>query len=318
MRRALICGVAAVFLVAAVAVGAGAWMFFRHPLAVYAWMNRRELTRVGLVKARADSPVGPQTYWYSPDDSRKASRARVAFLHGAGDQAGTWADAARALHPDYSLLVIDLPGHGDSAPASGPLPIATVLAGVSAVLDRETTDAPVTLVGHSLGAWIASLYAVAHPSRVSRLVLVNGGPLRGDRDDLTLMPANRAEAARILAQLTDPGSAQMPGFVLDDIVREARSGGIARLSMAAGTMGAHLLDGRLALLTTPVDLLWGESDRVMSPGYARRLASQLPAARLTMIPRCGHVPQQECGARFIAALKQVLAARPPARQAPRE
>jgi pimeloyl-ACP methyl ester carboxylesterase len=190
-----------------------------------------------------------------------------------------------------------------------------VLTGVSAVLDREAAHGPVTLVGHSLGAWIACLYAAQNPARVARVILVNGGPLRGDRDDLSLMPANRAEAARLLAEMTDSGSRRIPGFVLDDMIREARRGGIARLAMAAGSMEKHVLDGRLNSVSVPVDLLWGQSDRVMSMDYARRVAAGLPAARLTAIPRCGHVPQQECASRFLATLRAVLAAPPPSNPA---
>jgi pimeloyl-ACP methyl ester carboxylesterase len=44
--------------------------------------------------------------------------------------------------------------------------------------------------------------------------------------------------------------------------------------------------------------------------YARRMLAELPAASLLEIPRCGHVPQVECPAAFLAALQPVLAERP--------
>jgi pimeloyl-ACP methyl ester carboxylesterase len=55
-----------------------------------------------------------------------------------------------------------------------------------------------------------------------------------------------------------------------------------------------------------VDLLWGASDKLVSVDYAKRLAGQLPAARLTTIDRCGHAPQVECPDRFTEALLKVL------------
>jgi pimeloyl-ACP methyl ester carboxylesterase len=111
--------------------------------------------------------------------------------------------------------------------------------------------------------------------------------------------------------LRDPGADPLPGFVLDNVVREAQAGPIGRLVQTAGEMGQYVLEGRLHEVKAPADLLWGESDKLFSIAYARRMMSQLPAARLTTIPACGHVPQQECPARFGAALSDVLTMPPP-------
>jgi pimeloyl-ACP methyl ester carboxylesterase len=167
------------------------------------------------------------------------------------------------------------------------------------------------IVGNSLGAWAALLYAHEHPDRVARLVLVNGGALVGDRPDLSLMPKSRADAAALMTQLTDPASPRMAGFVLDDVVRQAQTGPIARLAQTAAGMDKYVLDGKLGEIGVPVDMLWGESDKLFPIAYALRMKAQLPASRITTIPGCGHVPQQECPSRFIAALTDVLTMPPP-------
>jgi pimeloyl-ACP methyl ester carboxylesterase len=170
---------------------------------------------------------------------------------------------------------------------------------------------PAIIVGNSLGAWAAMLYTRDHPDRVARLVLVNGGALVGDRPDLSLMPRTREEAAALMTQLRDASAEPIPAFVLDSVVREAQNGPIARIVQTAGEMGQYVLEGRLHEVKAPADLLWGESDRLFSIAYARRMMAQLPAARLTTIPGCGHVPQQECPARFRAALSDLLTMPPP-------
>ena len=76
-------------------------------------------------------------------------------------------------------------------------------------------------------------------------------------------------------------------------------------------MESHLLDGRLGEIEVPVDLVWGESDRHLTLDYCRRLERELPAARLWPVPRCGHLPPNECPKKFLDVLKQVLAAEPP-------
>jgi pimeloyl-ACP methyl ester carboxylesterase len=277
---------------------------WQRPLAVYAAMNRRALAKAGLAETTAASSLGPQAYWTG------GAGSTLVLLHGAGDSAATYASTVGRLVPRYRLVVPDLAGHGHSAPAAGPISVGDVLAGLEAVMRQGPQD-PVIIVGNSLGAWVALLYARQHPDRVARLVLVNGGALIGDRPDLSLMPKSREEAAALMTQLTDPASPRVAGFVLDDVVREARIGPLARLAQTASGMEQYVLDGELREIHVPVDMLWGESDKLFSLAYARRMMAQLPASRLTTIPGCGHVPPQECPSRFGAALLDVLTMPPP-------
>jgi len=276
-----------------------------RPLAMYAASGRRALLSAGLSKSAIASPVGPQTVF------KGGSGPVLVLLHGAGDQAAGWSIVAPKLLTGRTLVIPDLAGHGDSAPQKGPLSIETLLSGLSAVLDEVSPKEPVTIVGNSLGAWLACLWAREHPERVERIVLVNGGPLKHVAEGLTLQPKNRSEARKTIEALRDPGSLRVPDFVLDDVVREAAKGPIARLAAATEGMETFVLEGRLGELTAPVDIVWGSSDRMMPLSYAGRMRDQLQRVRLTELPRCGHVPQQECPAAFTEALSKLLAGPPP-------
>lgn len=290
----------------AVLVGAaGAAVFWKRPLATLAWLGRRRLASAGFEKRFQPSAAGPQRVFSG------GGGAPVVLVHGAGDQAGGWSKVAPGLAKSFAVVCVDLAGHGDSAPASGPIPFATLLAGFDGAM-KELPQGKVTLVGSSLGAWVATVWAREHKDRVQHLVLVNGGPLVGERFDVTLQPKTRAEADRTFAALRDPSSPMIPDFVMDDVIRQSATGPIARIAAEAKGMTAFLLDGKLGGLDVPVDLLWGASDKLLSLDYARRLAAQLPAARLTTIERCGHVPQVECAERFTEALIKVLKAPLPA------
>jgi pimeloyl-ACP methyl ester carboxylesterase len=167
------------------------------------------------------------------------------------------------------------------------------------------------LVGNSLGAWVAMLYAVERPERVERLVAVNGGAIREDNPQVNLFPATREEARATMKALMGPATPPLPDFVLDDVIRHARVGPAGRLARTAGEMGAYLLDGRLDEVTVPVELVWGDADGLMRLDYAQRLLDGLPRARLTTVPRCGHVPHRECPDATLEALRSVLALPPP-------
>ncbi len=281
-----------------------------NPLEVHEWTTRQELARSGLEKTTVEAASGRLVVWRGGSGERE-----LVFLHGAGDQAGAWAKVAPGLATDYRLSVLDLPGHGDSDPASGPLKYSTVLAGVEEYLAGR--DGPVILAGHSMGAWLAMVAAHRHPERVARVVAVNGGALKSEPPEgLSLAPQDREQARRTMAALRDPSSPPTPDFVLDDIVRRGGSGPIGRLVQEFADMEAHLLDGKLGEITVPVDLVWGESDRYLDLDYARQMEAELPRARLTLVPKCGHLPGVECPERFLEILRGVLASEPPAGEPP--
>ena len=281
--------------------------FWRFPIEVGMRLESRALDKAGFTTFDSTLPDGSGEW----AGYQAGNGPLLVFLHGAGDHAGAWSEVAPAFKDRYRVIVLDLPGHGRSAPREGPLPLGTVLQGVTFLLDKHVDrDSRMILVGNSMGAWIAMLYAREHPDRVERILAINGGPLRG-RQDVSLLPRDRDEARKLMALLRDPGSPPVPDFVLDGVVRHSRNGPIGRLVATGADMERYLLDGKLGDFRTPVDVVWGESDRLLDLDYARRMEAQLPAARLTVLPRCGHVPLRECPAGLTTALARVLSEPPP-------
>jgi pimeloyl-ACP methyl ester carboxylesterase len=287
-------------LVAAGGLFAG-WLFVKRPLEVFAWFARRSLRKAGLKKVVVPAPVGSQTAFVG------GSGPVLVLLHGAGDQAGTWFHVAPSLARRYTLVVPDLAGHGESAPAAGPIPFADLFGGLEAVVEQQAGSKRVTLVGNSLGAWIAMVFAARHPERVERVVAINGGPLMGSSGSPSLLPKTREEARDAMARLRDPGSPAIPANVLDDMVRRSLTGPIARFMGTAASMGAWLLgEDQLRALAVPVRLVWGVSDQLFPLDYAKRMAAVLPDVELIPVERCGHIPQQEAPGRFEEALLRAL------------
>ena len=280
------------------------WMVWKRPLKVDAMFSRFALGRLGFEKTSIATPEGHMTVWEA------GSGPCMVLLHGAGDQAGAWARVVRPLIEDYHVVIPDLPGHWKSDPRSGPLSVGQILRGVEIVMEARCPGEKAVLVGNSLGAWVAFLYAHDYPDSVERVIAVNGGPLKEENPAVNLFPANREEAAQTMKGLMGPATPPIPGFVLDDVVRQARTGPAARLAQTADEMGAYLLDGRLSEVTVPVELVWGDADQLLTLAYAQRLLDGLPRARLYVVKGCGHVPQRECPDRFVAALEEALAAPP--------
>jgi pimeloyl-ACP methyl ester carboxylesterase len=277
-------------------------LFFLRPVATTVWLRRSALRRAGLRKTRLTTTVGGQIVWHG------GAGPLLVLLHGAGDQAGTWNKVVPELKRHFQLVIPDLAGHGESDPVAGVLSLGTLLTALEQVLDAKPwRDAPMVFAGNSLGAWMAMLYAQKCPQRVTRVILIDGGPIK-NVSEIGIMPKDREEARRALDAVLDPSTPRRPNFVLDDLVRVSNTGPISRL-LAAGEedMSKYLLDDKLASFQLPVDLIWGASDRLVPLDYAKKLQSQLPHCTLTVIERCGHGPQLERPQELTRVLLQILA-----------
>jgi pimeloyl-ACP methyl ester carboxylesterase len=100
----------------------------------------------------------------------------VVLIHGGLDHARMWDWVARAMRERYRVYALDLRGHGNSAWAPGATySMAEHVLDLSVLLDILGKDqAPIRLVGHSLGGMIALHYAGVYPDRVHKVISVEG------------------------------------------------------------------------------------------------------------------------------------------------
>ena len=205
----------------ATAVGIGA--FYSNPVGIGMTLARQALDRMGLERQAFDAPAGRLLYW------RGGAGEPVVLVHGMGNQAGTWVKIAADLSHSARLIVPDLPGHGDSAPYEGELTLRDEVAGLAALIDRESPDTPVTLVGNSMGGWVSLLYAAEHPDRVRRVIALNSAGLEYDLGDLTLVPSTREEARALVTAMSPEGVGLPRDFVIDDLIEKITDGAGPRL-----------------------------------------------------------------------------------------
>lgn len=94
----------------------------------------------------------------------------IALVHGLGSSPEHWLPTARLLAKRHRVVLIDLPGHGVS-PMPEPFSLDRAVESLDMALADESLG-PMVLVGHSVGGLVATAEALAHPSRVWALVLV--------------------------------------------------------------------------------------------------------------------------------------------------
>lgn len=291
----IIIPIVALLTIAVIALVAAFMWARRNPLQAFERMTRSQLKQTGMVRHELTAGGQPVVYW-----SGGTTGATIVLVHGVNDQSGTWSTICRPLLRQYRLVAVDLPGHGESGPKTGPLPMRTMIDALGAVIDRTSPTAPVILVGNSMGGWVSMLYAVEHPTRVAKLILENASGMDWDLSHVPVFPKDRAESLKLLRMVHGP-AAPLPAHVLDAMVRVAPTLPQARV-LQQPDIEQWLVDGRLAKLTMPVTLLWGRQDGLLPQKYAETLASRIPRAQLEMIDGAAHVPHRQAPGEFARLL----------------
>ena len=126
-----------------------------------------------------------------------ADNPLLVFLHGWGDAGSTFQFVVDELKHDWFVVAPDWRGFGETKLEAGSYWFPDYLADLDALLEIYSPDAPVQLVGHSMGANVASLYAGVMPERVAAVVNIEGfGLLDSNPEDAPARYRQWVEAGR--------------------------------------------------------------------------------------------------------------------------
>jgi len=165
----------------------------------------------------------------------------------------------------------------------------------------------VLVVGSSIGGWIASEMAVRAHERISGTVLLNAVGINVDgielADFFTLTPQEL-----ITYSFHDPAAAPDP-TQLPPQARDIQAANAATLAVYAREPYMHdpKLRRRLALVPTPVAVIWGESDQIAPAPYGRADAASFPNGRFELIRKAGHLPHLEQPDQVLSAIHRFAA-----------
>ncbi|GAB3487573.1 alpha/beta fold hydrolase [Nocardiopsis coralliicola] len=247
---------------------------------------------------------------------------RILYLHGLNGSSTNWTDLMGDLGRDYRGEAFDFPGFGKSPPPDdGDHTVDAAVAAAAGLIDRA--DAPVHLVGNSLGGSVAVRLAAERPELVRSLVLIAPalpdlrprlvpyqmagalvpgiGPAAYRR--IQRRPAEVRVQDMLDATFHDPASAPAQR------VREALEAERERdahtwaadsvLDTLRGLVGEYFRRGprslwrQAARVAVPTLLLYSAGDRFIDPRSARRAARTFPDNRVVLLRDTGHVAMME-------------------------
>lgn len=118
---------------------------------------------------------GDVSVWHRP---ATGSADTVVLVHGLSGNSRWWGRVIDRLPENLGVIALDIRGRGESVDSPPPYDLATIAEDIARALDHFDIERAI-VAGYSMGGWIAALFGVAHPDRVKRLLLVDGGfPLR--------------------------------------------------------------------------------------------------------------------------------------------
>jgi len=224
------------------------------------------------------------------------------ILHGgAGPQ--SVAGIAAMLSTSDTVVTPTHPGFGGTPRLAGLDTMSGLAVHYADLLaDQDLTD--VTVIGNSIGGWIAAELALLHSPRVTRVVLVDAAGLRIDADPVADFFGLTMDQVADLSYV-NPDGFRIDPSTFNDAQKAVFAGNRAALLAYGGTAMADptLLD-RLPGITAPTLVVWGAADRMIPPAHGRAYADAIAGARLEIIPDAGHLPQLESPDHLVKLIRE--------------
>jgi pyruvate dehydrogenase E2 component (dihydrolipoamide acetyltransferase) len=231
----------------------------------------------------------------------------VLMLHGFGADMTTWMFNQAVLAEDRPVTAIDLPGHGGSAKEVGAGSLESLAAAAMDFMEALGI-ARAHLVGHSLGAAVAVEIALVAPDRVAALTLIAPAGFGREINQEFIegfIGETRARKLRPVLEMLVADPKMVSGDMVEEVLKFKRLDGavqalraIADANFKSNTQRISLRE-KLGELKMPVQVIWGEADRILPAAHADGLPANI---KVTRISGAGHIPHMEKAAEVNAVI----------------
>ena len=224
----------------------------------------------------------------------------VALVHGLGANSMAWYKIllwptsswkTMGVHKPMRLLAVDLPGSGDSRP---PLENKDYQVRRQAKYLGQTLAGQCskwTVVGNSLGAWIATWLALDQPHLVKGLMLTNAAGLRECALNARALFKPTVEAMKDFQKRAFYQPMSLQDSDWQELLQRFEKEHVQQIIDAQ--VEEDFIDAHLANLQTPTQLLWGKYDGIIPIEAGYQMRELIPHVRFHELDQCAHVPQIE-------------------------
>jgi pimeloyl-ACP methyl ester carboxylesterase len=242
------------------------------------------------------------------------SGPNVILLHGLGGSSQGWQFNIGPLAEKFHVYVPDQIGFGKSDKPLVNYRIRTYVDFLDQFCKQLKIERA-TLVGNSMGGWIAAAFTAAFPDRVDKLVLVDAAGYAPPKDFDTrvffaLNPTTR-DAMKVLVSKVFYNKAFQTDDMIDAAIaaRLAAGDGFTIKSITESIIrGEDFLDDTVKTIKRPTLIVWGREDGLTPLAEAQRFQKDIAGSKLVVFDQCGHVPNLEKPGEFNTAVIKFLTA----------
>lgn len=227
----------------------------------------------------------------------------VLLLHGLMGEIDHWETTLKTLGSFCRPVALELPIFD---PSFSEISLPSLAKWVRMFLDAQRIRRAI-IGGNSLGGHVAIELALAHPDRVSGLILTGSSGLfeRSYTRGVPHRPNSDWVREKMEEVFYDP--ALVTPEQVQAVVRVVSTRDSAlRVLQAARASKHRSMEDCLPAIDIPTCLIWGEEDRITPPEVARRFHALIAGSDLFLVPRCGHAPMLERPEAFNAILASWL------------
>ena len=236
----------------------------------------------------------------------------VVLLHGLGDRKDSWLRVLTEMSTTHRMIAPDQIGFGKSDKPLLDYCVQTYVDFLNEFLHQLNVQ-KASLVGESLGGWIAALYTAESASDakmvpVEKLVLVDAAGLEQHSSVPDLNPST-LEQMRHVMELVFYDTSWLNDAALHRIFTDKLSvndGYTVHAILSNPRINSERVDNRLGDIKAPTLVVWGQQDQLVPLEMGQKYASGIAGAKLVTYDKCGHVPPAEHTAEFVKALSEFL------------
>lgn len=241
------------------------------------------------------------------------AKPKVILLHGLGGSVLNWATNTGAIAQNYHVIAVDQVGFGRSDKPALKYRVGTF----ADFLDKFMSELKIekaSLVGNSMGGWVAGLMAIKYPNRVEKLVLADAAgivpPNFSETQIYQLNNSTRDEIRANMKLIFASPLFQNNEMLVDQFMTArvtAGDGGTINAVIDSIKRREDFLNDRLGEIKKPTLIIWGKQDGLLPVADAYTFNKGIAGSELTVFDQCGHVPQFEKAADFNKAVLAFLA-----------
>lgn len=215
----------------------------------------------------------------------------IIMLHGYTDSWYSYSRVLPLLAPKYRGISITQRGHGDSD-RPGSYTGDDFAADVDAFMEALGIERA-TVVGHSMGSFVAQTVAIRYPQRVKKLVLIGSAAVAGNEvivglNDYVQTLTDPVDSTFVYEFQASTIFHPVPQPFLDAVVRESRKlPADVWKGALAGLIATDNAD-RLHEIQAPTRVVWGDRDGIFLRAEQDALVAAIPNATLSVYPETGH------------------------------